>query len=172
MNTFSCARIAKALGVGTTFWLVLVGFSNVAHAGNERGRKYVPPPPTANIKVTVLRSTNGKPVSNAAVIFHPIKNNKDEGAMELKSDDNGVVKMDVIPIGDTVRLQVIADGWQTFGEDYKVDTASKDIVVKLKRPTAQDSAFQGGAKAAPIDESTPQGESTSAKPNGQTPLPQ
>src|ERR1700690_1694655 len=102
-------------------------------ADQHNGRKYTPPPPTASIKVTVLRSTNGKPIPNAAAIFHPIKNGKDEGALELKSDDDGIVKTDVIPVGDTVRLQVIAPGWPTYGEDYRIQTDSKEIVVKMNR---------------------------------------
>ena len=62
---------------------LLVGFAGFGLA--QRGRKYVPPPPTANIKVTVLRSTDGKPVNDASVIFHPIKNGKDEGAMSSRA---------------------------------------------------------------------------------------
>ena len=155
--------------MGTVCWLVLFSSGLVAHA-RDRGRKYVPPPPTANITVTVVKP-DGKAVSNAAVIFHPIKDDKDEGALELKSDENGVVKIDVIPIGDTVRLQVIANGWRTFGQDYKVETASKEITVKLKRPASQSSMMQGGGDAPPIDETAPKGGSTAAKPNGQTPVP-
>ena len=94
-------------------------------AAQHNGRKYTPPPATATIKVTVVRSTNGKPIPNAAVVFHPMEGDKDKGALELKSDEDGKVTIDVIPIGDTVRLQVIADGWQTYGDDYKIDTVSK-----------------------------------------------
>ena len=109
-------------------------FCAAALADQHNGRKYTPPPATATIKVTVVRSTNGKPIPNAAVVFHPMEGDKDKGALELKSDEDGKVTIDVIPIGDTVRLQVIADGWQTFGDDYKIDTDSKEILVKMKRP--------------------------------------
>ena len=56
--------------------------------------------------VTVIKATNGKPVENAAVIFHPMKNGKDEGNLELKTNEEGKAIIEVIPIGDTVRLQV------------------------------------------------------------------
>lgn len=155
-------------------WLVvfltifpLLSFAQADH--NQR--KYTPPPATASIKVTVLRATNGKPIANAAVIFHPVEGDRDKGALELKSDEDGNVSIDVIPIGDTVRLQVIADGWKTYGEDYKVDTASKEIVVKMKRPGEQYS-FYGGGKGTETSTTTPRGQSTSAKPSAQTPLPQ
>lgn len=107
-----------------------------------RGRKYVPPPPTSKITVTVTKATNGKPVENAAVIFHPIRNGKDEGGLELKTDENGKAKLDVIPIGDTLRLQVIAPGYQTFGNDYPVKADTKEISVKLRHPAQQYSIYQ------------------------------
>jgi 5-hydroxyisourate hydrolase-like protein (transthyretin family) len=108
----------------------------------HRGRKYVPPPPTSKITVTVLKATNGKPVENAAVVFHPMKNGKDEGGLELKTNEEGKVSIDVIPIGDTVRLQVIATGFQTFGDDYEITTDSKDITVKMKHPDRQYSIYE------------------------------
>jgi hypothetical protein len=121
-----------------------------------RGRKYTPPPPTAKITVTVMKETNGKPVENAAVVFHPMKGNKDEGGLELKTNEDGKATIDVIPIGDTVRLQVIADGFQTFGDDYQITTDTKDIQVKLKRPARQYSIYekhpdtqQGGSDSKP-----------------------
>lgn len=146
--------------------LILLSTFTAAHLhaqDNGRGRKYTPPPPTAKISVTVTKATNGKPVQNAAVIFHPIKNGKDEGALELKTNEDGKVSIDVIPIGDTVRLQIIADGFQTFGDDYAITTDSKDIDVKLKRPARQYSIYekhddtpQGGADTPPPATDKPQ----------------
>ena len=108
---------------------------------NHRGRKYTPPPATARVSVTVVKATNSKPVENAAVVFHMI-GEKDKGNMELKTNEEGKAVIEVIPIGDTVRLQVIADGFRTYGEDYKVDTDTKDIVVKLQRPGKQYSTYE------------------------------
>jgi hypothetical protein len=142
-----------------------------ALADQHNGRKYTPPPATATVKVTVVRATNGKAIPNAAVIFHPMEGDRDKGALELKSNEDGNVTIDVIPIGDTIRLQVIADGWKTFGEDYKVDTDSKEILVKMKRPSEQYSLYGDGHGAGP-NTTTPKGESNSAKPSPQTPLPQ
>lgn len=152
--------------------LLLAVFPLVLLAQSDQSRrKYTPPPATCSIKVTVLRSTNGKPIANAAVIFHPVEGDRDKGALELKSDEDGKVSIDVIPIGDTVRLQVIADGWKTYGEDYVVDSPNKDIVVKMKRPGEQYS-FYGDGKGTESSTTTPKGQSTSAKPSPQTPLPQ
>jgi hypothetical protein len=156
----------------TLLGLVLASFPLLSVAQSDHSqRKYTPPPDTCAIKVTVVRSTNGKPIPNAAVIFHPVEGERDKGALELKSDEDGKVSIDVIPVGDTVRLQVIADGWKTYGEDFQLDSASKEIVVKMKRPGEQYS-FYGGGKGTETSTTTPQGHSTAAKPSPQTPLPQ
>lgn len=109
---------------------------------SNRGRKYVPPPPTSKITVTVTKATNGKPVENAAVVFHPIKHGKDEGGMELKTDEDGKATLDVIPIGDTLQLQVLAPGYQTFGNNYEITSDTKEISVKLRHPARQYSIYE------------------------------
>jgi hypothetical protein len=151
--------------------LLFAGFISLPLAAQNGGRKYTPPPVTATIKVTVVRSTNGKPIPNAAVVFHPMEGDRDKGALELKSNEDGNVTIDVIPVGDTIRLQVIAPGWKTYGEDYKIDTTSKEILVKMKRPTEQYSLY-GEGHGTTTSTTAPKGESNSAKPSEQTPIPQ
>jgi Carboxypeptidase regulatory-like domain len=139
--------------------------STVAPGQEERhGRKYVAPPPPAHISVTVTKANNGKPVANAAVIFHPIKNGKDGGNMEIKTNREGVATLDIMPIGDTFRLQVVADGFQTFGEDYTIDSSVKEIEVKMKKPVSQQSIYSTppGSPATTTD-------GKSNKPSGATP---
>jgi hypothetical protein len=160
-------RLIRSLTAVITAVLAICALPALA----QHQRKYTPPPATATIKVTVVRSTNGKPIPNAAVVFHPMEGDRDKGALELKSDEDGKVTIDVIPIGDTVRLQVIADGWKTYGDDYKIDSDSKEILVKMKRPTEQYSLY-GEGHGATSSTTTPKGESTAAKPSEQTPLPQ
>ena len=162
--------------------VLLAGFglavsSLAAHGQSNdgsRGRKYKAPPPTARIEVTILKDVNGKPVENAAVIFHPMEGEKDKGNMELKTNEDGKTIIDVLPIGDTVRMQVIARGFQTFGDDYKIDKADMAIEIRMKRPGEQYSIYkkhpeaQEGGKdsqpkapdSAPPASSTPPANST------------
>jgi 5-hydroxyisourate hydrolase-like protein (transthyretin family) len=146
----------------------------------KRGRKYKTPPPTASIAVTILRDANGKPIENAAVIFHPMKGEKDKGNMELKTNEDGKTVIDVLPIGDTVRLQVVAKGFQTYGEDYKVDKPELAIEIRMKRPGEQYSIYKSHApqgeagKSADADKTaTPAKDATppagSAKPTDAQP---
>src|ERR1039458_5978910 len=152
-------------------------FSSLAVSGQDeiskRGRKYKSPPLTARIEVTVLRDVNGKPIENAAVIFHPMEGEKDRGNMELKTNDDGKALIDVIPIGSTVRLQVIVRGFQTYGEDYEVKMANMAIEIRMKRPGEQYSIYQphatdevmGGTTTEPAKNGVP----TAPKPDKDKP---
>jgi uncharacterized membrane protein YgcG len=108
----------------------------------NHGRKYKAPPPAAHIEVTVLKDFNGKPVDQAHVIFHPVEGDKDKGALEVKTNEDGKAVIDVIPIGDTVTLQVIANGYQTYGQNYKIDKSDMSMEVRLKRPVGQYSIYK------------------------------
>ena len=116
--------------------------SLLGSAQDKRGRKYKAPAATAKIQVTVLKDFNGKPIENASVIFHGVS---DSGNMELKSDEDGKAIIDVLPIGDTVRLQIIAKGYQTYGGDYKVAKDDMAIEIRMKRPGEQYSIYKDHA---------------------------
>jgi hypothetical protein len=155
--------------------LGLVACSVAAHGqddSNKRGRKYKSPPPTARVEVTILKDVNGKPIENAAVIFHPMVGEKDEGNMELKTNEDGKTMIDVLPLGDTVRLQVIARGYQTYGEDYKVDKADMGIEIRMKRPGEQYSIYKSHDNSASTGKSTdaaPAKDTAPAPPSDATP---
>lgn len=123
--------------------LALAGSSLVSTASfAQRGRKYKPPPDTSHIEVLVTKKANGKPIPNAAVVFRSTLEGHDEGNLEVKTDPDGKATLDIIPTGSTVRVQVIADGFATFAEEYVVKEPSRIIPVEMLRPREQISAYQ------------------------------
>jgi hypothetical protein len=98
--------------------------------------------PTADLTFLILKDDNGKPVRNAAVIMHSVNSHGEQGrgGLELKTDLDGKASFDGIPYGK-LRVQVLASGFQTFGEDYNVDRAKMDFTIKLKRPQGQYSIY-------------------------------
>jgi hypothetical protein len=99
--------------------------------------------PTATLNFMVVKDDNGKPVRNAAVIMHPVNTHgkQSRGGLELKTDSEGKTSFEGVPYG-TLRVQVLASGFQTFGEDYEIDKAKVDFTIKLKRPQGQYSIYQ------------------------------
>jgi hypothetical protein len=121
----------------------LVFFAVSAGAQSEQhGRKYKPMPPTAHIVVTVQKGFNGKPLTNAAVIFHATRDGKEDGNLEVKTDVDGKATIDVIEIGSHLTVQVIANGFATYAQDFDITTESKEMLVKMQRPRAQISNYQ------------------------------
>jgi hypothetical protein len=98
--------------------------------------------PMSDLRFVVLKDYNGKPVRNAAVVLHPVKKNgkQELGGLELKTDNDGKTNIDGIPYGQ-LRVQVLAPGFQTYGEDYNINKPELEITVKLKRPKGQYSTY-------------------------------
>ena len=94
--------------------------------------------PQSSLSFMVLKDDTGKPIRNAAVVLHPVGQHgkQAKGGFELKSDNDGKTHFDGIPYG-TWRVQVIANGFQTFGGDYSVNQAEQEITIRLKRPQGQ-----------------------------------
>ena len=124
-----------------------VGMIGLAVAQDDDG-------PMSDLRFVVVRDYNGKPVRNAAVVLHPVnrKGKQSRGGLELKTDGEGRTNIDGIPYGP-LRVQVLAQGFQTFGEDYKIDKAEIEITVKLKRPGGQYSVYENhGDEKKPDDQ--------------------
>ncbi|MGC9159041.1 MAG: hypothetical protein ACP5FH_08615 [Terracidiphilus sp.] len=144
---------------GAAFGLLFLSLQANAQNGMlDRGRKFKAPPPMARIVVTVVRADDGKPIQHAAVIFHATEHGKDIGYMELKSNEDGEAVIDVLDIGDTVELQIIARGYQTYGANYYIDKPQMAIPVRLKRPVSQYSVYQQHPAVAVPDKSTGAGQ--------------
>jgi hypothetical protein len=132
------------------FGFGLVDFNvNVAAQDDYEG-------PMAELRFVVVKDYNGKPVRNAAVVLHPVSKGKQaRGGMELKTDNDGRTNIDGIPYGP-LRVQVLAQGFQTFGEDYEINKPELEITVKLKRPGGQYSTYTGGTTNQDDKKSPPQ----------------
>ena len=92
----------------------------------------------SKLEVIVLRAYNGKPVRNAGVVLHPVgKDGKQgKGGMELKTDADGKASLDIVPYGK-LRIQVIAPGLQTYGDDIEINQPEQQITIKMNRPQEQ-----------------------------------
>ena len=91
-----------------------------------------------DLHVVVLKSDNGKPVRNASVVLHPVnsKGKQEAGGLQLKTDAEGKADYNGVPYG-MLRIQVLAPGFQTFGQDYDINQQDQQITIKLARPKDQ-----------------------------------
>lgn len=97
------------------------------------------------VKVTNL---DGKPIDRASVIINFVKGRstvkmgkKMMTHWETRTNQDGLVKMPEIPQGE-ILVQVIAKGYQTFGQKFDVADDERTIEIKLNPPQPQYSAHQ------------------------------
>ena len=68
-----------------------------------------------------------------------------------------------------VRLQIIAKGFQTFGEDFKIDKSEMAIEIRMKRPGEQYSIYKDHSadteQSASSDKKTTDKSPDAAKPS-------
>ena len=125
--------------------------------------KKAAPAQVSNLRFTVLKDDNNKPVRNASVVLHPVgkDGSQSKGGFQLKTDNEGKTESEGIPYGP-LRIQVLAPGFQTFGDDYTINKPEMIIEIRLKRPTDQMSIYekpkdkQPNPPAAPPAETKPQ----------------
>jgi hypothetical protein len=96
--------------------------------------------------VIEVKSKAGKPIDRASVVvrFEEGRSIKKFGKKiktnwELRTNQLGQAKIPPIPQGK-ILIQVIAKGYQTFGERYEITEPEKTIEVKLNPPQPQYSA--------------------------------
>lgn len=138
---------------GAILSILLVFLSTSLIAKDKKGA----PEALANVHFTVVKDDSGKPVRNASIILHPV--NKDgsqgKGGYQLKANGDGEAEDEGIPYGK-LRIQVIASGFQTFGQDYDINQPSMNVEIRLKRPGGQFSIYDKGGKNAGTDDGSPQ----------------
>ena len=102
----------------------------------------------ATLNFLVVKAANGKPIRNAAIVLHPLRKDGKQGygGYELKTDLEGKASFAGAPFGK-LRVQVLLRGFQTYGEDFDINQPTQQITIKLKRPQAQYSIYDGKSKS-------------------------
>ena len=119
-----------------TFLLLLIA---VAANGQDKdaGSKPDSAPKDGRLTIIVTGGEDKKPVDSASVYIRYVEGRKlgkdKKIEMNLKTNQSGVCHVPVIPPGKFV-VQVIADGWKTYGEYYDVNPTEQTINITLVRP--------------------------------------
>ncbi|MBS1834816.1 MAG: carboxypeptidase regulatory-like domain-containing protein [Acidobacteria bacterium] len=102
---------------------------------------------TTRLQITVT-NLNGKPVDRASVIVRFVKGRsisklgkKQITSWETRTNQDGFTKVPEMPQG-TVLIQVIAKGYQTYGQQFEIEDDDKSIQIKLNPPQPQHSSHQ------------------------------
>ncbi|HVB39489.1 MAG TPA: carboxypeptidase-like regulatory domain-containing protein [Terriglobales bacterium] len=103
--------------------------------------------PVSSVRVTVLvKDTTGAPVPGAGVVLKQAsidtgRMSKDPFQVELHTDSKGNVTVQGFAPG-VVLVQVIAHGFQTYGQAFIMEHADETVHVKLDPPRRQISIYK------------------------------
>jgi hypothetical protein len=99
------------------------------------------------LNITV-KTQGGKPIDRASVVVRFIEGRSIvklgkaiRTTFELRTNQDGEAKIPTIPQGK-IRIQVIAKGFQTFGQIFEIDQEEKDVEIKLNPPQQQYTSHQ------------------------------
>lgn len=97
----------------------------------------------AHVDFVVVRSYNGKPVRNASVVLHPVnkEGKQSKSGTQLKTDQDGKASLDYVPYGK-MRIQALAPGLQTYGDDIEINQPEHQITIKMNKPQEQYSIYK------------------------------
>ena len=105
-------------------------------ARQEAPPKSSAPAPANRLTVEVTGGDANKPIENASVYLKTveerrIKDKKTE--ISVKTTQEGIAHIPDAPLG-RVLIQVVADGWKSYGHWYDITDLKQTIAIHLERP--------------------------------------
>ena len=97
------------------------------------------------LTIQVLTDETKKPVASAHVVIRFVSGKKlfikkIQTSWEAQTNKKGEVALEDIPLGE-VKIQVIAKGYQTFGDDFKLSKSDETLTILMKPPAKQISGY-------------------------------
>jgi hypothetical protein len=124
------AWLAGVLGV----LAVTAGVSNSQEIPKGQTQRSLP---STRVTIEVTGGDKDSPIENASVYLkyveeHKIAKNK-QFELNVKTNREGVAHVPDAPLG-RVLIQIVAEGWKTFGRWYDITGSKEPIKIHLERP--------------------------------------
>jgi len=93
--------------------------------------------PSTRVTIEVTGGDKDRPIENASVYLkyveeHKIAKNK-QFELNVKTNREGIAHIPDAPLG-RVEIQIVAEGWKTFGRWYDITDSKEPIKIHLDRP--------------------------------------
>jgi hypothetical protein len=120
--------------------LLILLVATAGHAQDKNADAKTQPDSAAKdsrLTIVVTGGEEKKPIDSASVYVRYVEEHKlgkdKKIEMNLKTNQSGICHVPVIPPGKFV-IQVIAEGWKTYGEYYDIGQTEQTININLARP--------------------------------------
>jgi len=126
------------------WWLVMVALAGMALAGTGAARqdtKNAPAsatnPVSKRLTIEITGGDNNVTVENASVYLKYVEEKKlgkdKHYALNVKTNREGVAHIPDAPLGK-VLIQIVADGWKSYGKYFELTDPGAVIKIHLDRP--------------------------------------
>ena len=137
MTNFSRILLAGSCVAAALLLTVRVPAQNTQASSPQPKQDATRPDPQSRITIEVTGGEKETPVENASVYFkyieeHKIKKNKTM-EMNVKTNRDGVAHVPDAPLG-RVLIQVLAEGWKSYGRWFDITDPKQTIKIRLERP--------------------------------------
>lgn len=119
---------------GVALCALMIGIPLAALAWPQEKEKSDKPSGMAKLRIEVSAGEKNQPVDNASVyVKFNDPHTKKPVEMNLKTNREGVANSPQIPAGK-VLVQVIAEGWKTYGRWFDAEEGQQTYKVHLEKP--------------------------------------
>jgi hypothetical protein len=116
---------------------VFVGSLPVARLTSRGAPRAPQAPTTARVTIEVTGGDKDAPVENASVYLKYVEERKigkdKKIEMNVKTNRDGMAHVPDAPLG-RVLIQIVAEGWKTYGRWYDITDAKQPIKIHLDKP--------------------------------------
>ena len=128
---FFCRQVS-----GLGFLLLVVSALPLLAQQSQKPPKDQSTTPIYRLTLEVTGGDSNKPVENASVYLktleqHALKDKKFE--VNVKTNQQGIAHIPEAPLG-RVLIQIVAEGWKTYGHWYDITDPKQVIKIHLERP--------------------------------------
>jgi hypothetical protein len=110
----------------------------LAFAQDQKAQQKEEKDATTRLRIEVTAGDRNEPVENASVYVRYVEERalrKDKKVeMNVKTNREGVARVPDVPRGK-ILIQVIAQGWKTYGKWYDAKDDEMTVKIRLERPT-------------------------------------
>ena len=133
MKKFCFTRAARLTGLLAMF-IVATSIGNSQEVPKGQTQRSLP---STRVTIEVTGGDKDRPIENASVYLkyveeHKIAKNK-QFELNVKTNREGIAHIPDAPLG-RVEIQIVAEGWKTFGRWYDITTSKEPIKIHLDRP--------------------------------------
>ena len=132
-------RFRQIFTIGAVFlFFAVAGVASAQAPGNDsKDKTPTNTDQSSRVTIEVAGGEKDTPVENASIYFKYVEERKllkdKKVELNVKTNRDGTAHIPAAPMG-RVLIQVVADGWKTYGRWYDITDAKQTFKIHLEKP--------------------------------------